>query len=65
MEKSAIDVTTHDEDEALNQLEEKEEQKKQFTQKELYEPEEVEPTELEELFPDSPYTVYYQDTPED
>ena len=62
MENSEITIEPEDELPALAQLEEEEEMpKKKFTQAELYDPEELEPTELEELFPDSPYTVYYQD----
>ena len=60
---SEITVEPEDELTALAQLEEEEEdiEKKEYTQTELYDPEEIEPTELEELFPDAPYTVYYQD----
>jgi len=63
MENSEITVEPEDELTALAQLEEEEDiTKKEYTQTELYDPEEIEPTELEELFPDAPYTVYYQDT---
>ena len=62
MENSEITVEPEDELTALAQLEEEEDiEKKEYTQTELYDPEEIEPTELEELFPDAPYTVYYQD----
>ena len=62
LDESEITVEPEDELTALAQLEEEEDlEKKQYTQTELYDPEELEPTELEELFPDAPYTVYYQD----
>jgi len=62
MENSEITVELEDELTALAQLEGEEDvTKKEYTQTELYDPEEIEPTELEELFPDAPYTVYYQD----
>ena len=61
MENSEITIEPEDELTALDLLEEEEEIPKKFKQEELYDPEELEPTELEELFPDSPYTVYYQD----
>ena len=62
MDESEITIEAEDELTALNMLEEEEEiPKKEFKQEELFDPEEIEPTELEELFPDSPYTVYYQD----
>lgn len=62
-DESEIIVFDEDEVTALDQLEEEEEEpKKKFTQKELYDPEEIEPTALEEMFPDAPYTVYYQET---
>ena len=62
MENSEITVDPEDELTALAQLEEEEDiEKKEYTQEELFDPEEIEPTELEELFPDAPYTVYYQD----
>ena len=62
MENSEITIEPEDELTALAQLEEEEDvTKKEYTQTELYDPEEIEPTELEELFPDAPYTVYYQD----
>ena len=62
MDESEITVYDEDEQTALDMLEEEEEiPKKEFTQEELYEKEEEEPTELEELFPDAPYTVYYQE----
>lgn len=62
MDESEITIEEEDELTALDMLEEEEDlEKKQYTQTELYDPEEIEPTELEELFPDAPYTVYYQD----
>lgn len=62
MEDSEITIEEEDELTALDMLEEEEDlEKKEYTQTELYDPEELEPTELEEMFPDAPYTVYYQD----
>lgn len=65
MENSEITVEPEDELLTLAQLEEEEDlEKKEYTQEELYDPEEIEKTALEEMFPDAPYTVYYQDTEE-
>ena len=63
MENSEISIEEEDELTALDLLEEEEEEeeKKKFTQTELYDPEELEPMELEEMFPEAPYTVYYQE----
>ena len=62
MDESEITIEAKQELIAFTQLEEEEElERKEFKQTELYDPEEIEPTELEELFPDSPYTVYYQE----
>lgn len=61
MENSEITIEPEDELTALAQLEEEEEIPKKVTLEELFEKGEEEPTELEELFPDAPYTVYYQD----
>lgn len=62
-DESEITVYEEDEQEVLDMLEEEEDlEKKKYTQTELYDPEETDPTELEELFPDAPYTVYYQET---
>ena len=62
MDNSEVTVYDADELDVLDMLEEEEDlEKKQYTQTQLYDPEEINPTELEELFPDSPYTVYYQD----
>lgn len=63
MDDSEISVYEGDEADVLDALEEEEDlDKKQYTQEQLFDPEELEPTELEELFPDAPYTVYYQET---
>jgi len=64
MENSEITVDEEDELLVLDQLEEEEEPTRQVTFDEMYDPEETEPTELEEMFPDAPYTVYYQDQEE-
>ena len=62
MDESEITIEEEDELTALDQLEEEEEiPKRKFKQEELFDPEEIELSELEELFPDAPYTVYYQD----
>lgn len=63
LDESEISIEEEEEKTVLDQLEEKEEEEtKQFTQKELYDPKEIKPTKLEELFPDAPYTVYYQES---
>ena len=62
MDESEISIEPEDELTALSQLEEEEEPTKQYTLDEMYDPEEITPTELEELFPDAPYTVYYQES---
>jgi len=64
MDKSEIDVEPEFEEEALEQLTGEEEEPTEFEQltlEEIYEEGEETPTELERMFPEEEYTVYYQE----
>ena len=65
MEESEIDVSPEEEGDALDQLVGEEIEPTEFEQltlEEIYEEGEETPTELEQMFPEEEYTVYYQES---